>query len=82
MREFPLLKEQERLATFWATEEENEPIGWEETEELDYTKVAASLGISPLPELELLPTVLQNSERPSLKDYEAVDENLTSFKTS
>lgn len=46
----PLPEEQDQLAQYWALEEVNEPKGWQEDEELDYTQVASSLGIPLLPE--------------------------------
>ena len=61
----PLPEEQDHLAQYWALEEANEPKGWQENEELDYTRVASSLGIPLM--CEELPTGPAGPVRPVLK---------------
>lgn len=71
-------EEQEQLASYLEREQSNEPVGWEEEEELDYTQIAASLGITVEPQIEQpieLP-VRPTSVRPALKDCESVDGGL------
>ena len=65
-------------------EEENDLKSWEESEELDYSKVAASLGITPLPELEVLPTVPMEPglSRPALDERFAQESSTSPTKSS
>lgn len=70
-----LEEEQDRLAKYWAGEDSNQPRGWEQREELDYSEIATSLGLrEDVVDLPNRPD--RSSLRPTLRDFEQVDESL------